>query len=494
MLLFPFRFAISFCLLLTFSISTLAQTKAFDPSRMDTSADVCEDFFQYANGNWVKNTEIPPAFSRWGTFNILQDNNQAVLKEILENASKTKAPAGSDAQLIGDLYTSCMDEVTIDKADAKPLQPHFNRIAKIKTVKDLQTAIAEFHRMGVGMFFGFGGGPDAKNSNLTIVNAGQGGLSLPNKDFYTKDDAKSKETRTKFVEYAMNMFKLLGDSEAAASAQATTVMNIQTRLANASKTQVELRDPDKRYNKMTLAEAAKLMPNFSWTNYMKIRGVAAVNDLNIGQPDFFKELDKILTETKIDDLKTYMRFMIVNGSSNRLSKRFADENFNFFSKYLSGTKEQQPRWKRCVGVVDGTVGESLGQEYIKKAFTPEARKRMNEMIDNLLAAFRVRINGLDWMGDDTKKQALIKLNAFKRKIGSPDVLLGYQGLKLDRKSYFDNGLRAAQFRIARDLQDVNKPVDKTRWGMTAPTVNAQYNPPFNDITFPAGISVWKLRG
>jgi putative endopeptidase len=482
-----FRFVVSFCLLLSLALTMLAQSKAFDTSRMDTTADACEDFFQYANGNWVKNTQIPPAFSRWGTFNTLADNNQNVLRNILENAAKTKAPAGSDLQMIGDLYSSCMDEAAIEKVDISPLQPHFAKIAKIKTVKELQKAVAEFHKMGTGMFFNLGGGADAKNSTMTIVNAGQGGLSLPNKDFYTREDAKSKETRDKFVEYMTNIFKLLGDDADKAAANANTVMKIQMRLANASLSSVQLRDPDKRYNKITVQEAAQLTPNFSWTEYMTTRGVPTVKDLNVAQPDFFKELDKMFTDTPIEDLKTYMRWMVINGSANRLSKRFADENFNFFSRYLAGTKEQQPRWKRCAQVVDGTLGEALGQEYIKKAFTPEAKKRMNEMIDNLIAAFKVRINGLEWMSDETKKQAQIKLAAIKRKIGSADKLRGYKGLVIDRKSYFNNGSRAAQFQIARNLEDINKPVDKARMGMTPPTVNASYNPAFNDITFPAGI-------
>jgi putative endopeptidase len=380
-----------------------------------------------------------------------------------------------------------MDETAIEKADAKPLQPHFAKIAKIKNLKEFQTAMAEFHKMGAGMFFNFGAGPDAKNSSINIVNTGQGGLSLPNRDFYTNTDDRSKEIREKFVQYMTNMFKLVGDSPDKAAANAQTVMKIQTRLANASLAPVELRDPDKRYNKMTLEDAAKLTPNFSWADYMTIRGVPAVKDLNIGQPNFFKELDKMFADTSIDDLKTYMRWMIVNGSANRLSKRFVDENFDFFSRYLSGTKEQQPRWKQCVSVVNSTVGEALGEEYVKKAFKPEAKKRMSEMINNLIEAFRIRINGLEWMSADTKKQALIKLSTFKPKIGSPEVLRGYKGLVIDRKSYFDNGVRAAQFLTARNLEDVGKPVDKTRWGFTAPTVNASYSPQTNSITFPAGI-------
>ena len=338
-----------------------------------------------------------------------------------------------------------MDEEAIEKADAKPLQPYFERIAGIKTAKDLDTAIAQFHRDGVSMFFGVGGGPDAKNSSINIVNAGQGGLTLPNKDFYTKEGKKDQEIREKFIGYMTNMFKLLGDSPETAAANAATVMKVQMRLANASLSSVELRDPDKRYNKITLAEAQILTPHFSWAKYMKVRGIPTVKDLNIGQADFYKEIDKVLTETPLDDLKTYMRFMVVNSSASRLSKRFVDENFDFFSRYLSGTKEQQPRWKTCVSVVDRTLGEALGQEYVKVAFKPEAKKRMNQMIDNLVDAFRVRINNLEWMGAETKKQALIKLGTFKRKIGSPDVLRGYKGLNIDRTSYYNNGSKLLYF-------------------------------------------------
>lgn len=482
-----FRFAICFSLLFSFSITTLAQSKAFDTSRMDTSVDACEDFAQYANGTWLKNTQIPASQARWGTFNILADNNQNILKEILEDAVKTKAPKGSDKQLIGDLYASCMDEAAIEKADSKPLQPHFAKIAKIKTIKELQKSVAEFHQSGAGMFFSFGVGPDAKNSNMNIVNTGQGGLSLPNKDFYTNTDAKSIETREKFVQYMTNMFKLAGDSADKAAANAKTVMAVQNRLANAALSPVELRDPDKRYNKMTLENAQKLTPNFSWTDYMAVRGITPVKDLNVSQPKFFQELDKVFTETSLEDLKTYMRWMVLNGSASRLSKRFVDENFDFFSRYLSGTKEQQPRWKNCVGVVNGTVGESLGTEYVNKTFKPEAKKRMNEMIDNLVEAFRIRINNLEWMSAETKKQALIKLSTFQRKIGSPDKPRGYAGLVIDRKSFFDNGSRVSKFQTERNLQDLGKEVDKTRWGFTAPTVNASYSPQQNTITFPAGI-------
>lgn len=473
--------------LIVFSVSAFAQTKAFDTTRMDTSVDACEDFFGYANGNWIKNTQIPPAFSRWGTFNILADNNQLLLKAILENAMSKKFPKGSDEQLIGDLYSSCMDEAAIEAADAKPLSRHFKMIDKISDPARLQTSIAAFHQLGVPMFFGFGAGPDLKNSNMYIANASQGGLTLPNRDFYDKDDAKSKEIREKFVTYMTNMFKLLGDSPEAAAANAKTVMAVQMRLALASKRPVDLRNPDARYNKIKFADASALTPNFSWANYLKSRGVAPLDELNVGQPDFFKELNKIISETSLSDLKTYMRFMVVNAAAPRLSKRFVDENFDFFSRTLQGTKEQQPRWKRCVGTVDNTLGEALGMAYVRDHFKPETKKRADEMIDQLFVAMGQRIDSLDWMSAETKVQARKKLSTFKKKIGYPDKLRGYVGLTIDRKSFFDNGARAAEFNVRRNLQDVNKPVDRTRWGFTTPTINASYNSINNEITFPAGI-------
>ena len=484
---FHFRFMTALTVLLSLCTLTLAQNKAFDTSRMDTSAEACTDFFEYANGNWVKNTAIPAAYSRWGTFNILADNNYAKLKDVLENAAKTKSPNGSDQQLIGDFYASCMDEAAVEKAGAKPLEKYFKQINKVKTREDLQNEIAMFHSMGVPALFGFGAGADAKNSKLNIANASQGGLSLPNRDFYTKDDPKSVETRTKFVEYMTNMFKLVGDKPETAAENAKTVMAIQTRLANASKSPVELRNPEARYNKKTLAQLSELTPNFSWTSYMTTRGVPPVEEVNIGQPAFFEEVSKMMTEVPVEQWKTYLRWMLLNSSANRLSKPFVDENFNFFSKYLQGTKEQQPRWRRCIAATDGAVGEALGKEYVKKAFTPEAQKRMSELIDNLFAAYRERLSQLTWMTPATRAKALEKLNSYQRKIGFNANPRGYAGLQVSRKSLFDNVRTVGQFETARNLKDVGQTVDKTRWGMTPPTVNAYYNPSFNEIVFPAGI-------
>ncbi len=466
----------------------VAQTApTFDVTRMDDSVEACTDFFQYANGNWIKKTEIPAAYSRWGSFNILAENNNNALKEILDVNAKTKAAPGSNEQLIGDFYAACMDEAAIEKAGVTPLNPYFKDIEKIKDAKDLQRQIAAMHNAGIPALFGFGAGPDAKNSSMNIANTSQGGLSLPDRDFYTKTDPKSVETRAKFVEYMTNMFKLLGDDANAAAANAKTVLAVQTRLANASRTRVEMRDPQKRYNKRTLAQLGEMTPNFSWADYMAARNVPTVTEINVGQPDFFAEVNKMLAEVSINDWKTYLRWMTINSAAPLLSKAFVDENFNFYSRYLTGTKEQQPRWRRCVGATDSAVGEALGAEYVKKAFTPQAQKRMSELIDNLFAAYRESIPKLDWMSPETKEKALAKLNTYQRKIGFNEKPRGYAGLKIDRQSFFQNSRAVGQFNINRNLKDINQKVDKTRWGMTPPTVNAYYNASYNEIVFPAGI-------
>ncbi len=472
-----------------YSTATAQQNvPAFDVTRMDDSVEACADFFQYANGGWVKKTEIPAAYSRWGSFNILGENNNNALREILDaDAKNMSAAAGSDQQLIGDFYASCMDEEAIESAGVKPLKPYLKQINKVKNIKDLHHQIAMMHSSGVPALFGFGAGADAKNSSINIANASQGGLSLPNRDFYTKGDPKSQETRDRFREYVVNMFKLLGDDEETARMEAFSVTRIQTRLANASKSPVELRDPQKRYNKMTLAQLSEMTPNISWTDYMAARSAPTVTEINIGQPEFFAEVNRMMKDVSIDDWKSYLRFMTLNSAAPRLSKAFVDENFNFYSKYLTGTKEQQPRWRRCVGSTDNAVGEALGAEYVKNSFTPAAQKRVGELIDNLFAAYRERLAQLDWMTPETRQMALAKLNTYQRKIGFNTNPRGYAGLKLDRKSFFQNGRNVAQFEITRNLKDIGQKVDKTRWGMTPPTVNAYYNPSYNEIVFPAGI-------
>lgn len=482
-----FRVMASAAILLSMCAFLTAQNKGFDTKRMDTSTDACNDFFQYANGTWLKSTEIPSTESSWGTFNILRDNNNATLRQILEDAAKTKAPAGSDIQLIGNFYSACMDEAAINKAGVSPLKPYFNQIDKIKTAQDLQRQIATMHKSGLPALFGFGAGSDLKNSNVIIINASQGGLTLPNRDYYIKDDAKSVETRQKFVEYMTNIFKLLGDNPDTAAANAKAVMTVQTQLAGASLGPVEMRNPDNRYNKISLTAAQAITPNFSWVDYMSTRGVPAVSEINFAPANFFKEVNSMLTAVSIDDWKTYLRFMTVNSAAPQLSKPFVDANFNFFGGYLSGQKEQQPRWKTCVQATDSTLGEALGMAYVKKTFSPAAKARMDELINNLYVSMKGRINGLEWMSGTTKEQAQAKLATFKRKIGYPDVLRGYKGLTVDNGLYVSNVMRAREFNVRRNIDDYGKPVDRTRWGFSPPTVNASYSSTNNEITFPAGI-------
>ena len=482
-----FRSIAAMGIALSICSSAFAQSSGFDTTRMDKSTDACEDFYQYANGTWLSTTQIPSTESRWGTFNMLADSNNALLKDVLEKAAKAKSAAGSNTQMIGDLYETCMDEAAIERSGIEPLKPFLAQIDAVKTHDDVLKQIARMHNAGLPAVFGFGAAADAKDSNQVILNAGQGGTTLPNRDFYTKDDAKSVETRAKFVEYMTDMFKLLGDDADAAASHAKTVMSIQTRLAMAQLTPIERRNPDNSYNKIKMADAQKLTPNFSWAEYMKERGVQTMPELNMAPAKFFSEMNAMMTEVPVENWKTYMRFMAVNATATALPKAFADENFDFFNRYLSGQKERQPRWKTCVQTVDGTLGEALGLEYAKLAFTPAAKARMNVLIDNLMASLKVRIDGLAWMSPETKKQAQVKLSTFKRKIGYPDNPRGYKGLTIDRTSFAGNSMRSAAFQIKRNFEDVGKPRDKSRMGMSAPTVNASYSPQNNDITFPAGI-------
>jgi putative endopeptidase len=482
-----FRFLTA--LVVSFSIcwNTFAQGKGFDTRRMDTSVSACNDFFEFANGTWLRTTEVPASESRWGSFNILANNNNAMLKEVLEAAARKKSPRGSDAQMIGDFYASCMDEAAIERAGLSPLKPVLDRIASIRNVDDVEREIAAMHSTGLPAVFSFGVSADLKNSNAVLVNVGQGGLSLPNRDYYTNTDDKSVETRARFVEHMTNMFKLLGDSPAQAAANANSVLEFQTRLAKASLTPVERRNPDNNYNKVAVADAAELTPNFSWNEYMESRSVPPVPEMNITPPKFFVEFNQMLKEVPLEQWKTYLRWMAISSAAPMLSSAFADESFNFSGRYLAGQKEQQPRWKRCVIATDNNLGEALGMEYARRAFKPEAKSRMSEMIDNLLAAMKDRIDRLEWMSPATKKQAHAKLATFKRKIGYPDQLRGFKGLKIDKRSYAQNVMRSLQFQSKRNFEDLGKPRDKTRWPYSPITVNASYSSLNNDITFPAGI-------
>ena len=485
-----FRFGGAALLACALGLAALAQTggRGFDKSRMDEAASACNDFYQYANGNWLKTTEIPAAFSTWGSFNVLAENNRKTLHDILEESAKdTKAKSGTTEQKIGDFYATCLDEQKREAEGAKPLAPYLARIDKIKDLKGFEAELAYAHHEGISALFGFGSGPDLKNSSMEIGNAGQGGLSLPNKDYYTKTDENSVKLRAAFVQHMTAMFQLLGDAPDAAAKNAQTVMAIETRLAQNSRGPVQLREVEKQYHMMSVADLDKLTPHFSWGDYFAALGLPKTLQINMAHPEFFQALDKMLTEVPVEDWKTYLRWNLVNQAASALSSNFETEDFNFYGKTLSGRKEQYPRWRRCVSATDNNLGEALGQEYVKRAFTPEAKQRMQTMVNNLLAAYRDRLTTVDWMSEETRKAALTKLAAFGQKIGYPDKWIDYTRLQVSRDSYAANIIRASEFAEWRDLNKIGKPVDKTEWGMTPPTVNAYNNWLRNEIVFPAGI-------
>jgi putative endopeptidase len=459
----------------------------FDTANLDKTCKPCDDFYQFAMGGWMKSNPIPPEYSSWGTFTQLADKNQQNLRQILEAAVSAQSPAGSNEQKIGDFYASCMDTSAIDAAGTKPLEPELGRIARIKNAVDLEAEAERLQSRGVGALFRFGSNQDAKDSTRVIGSAFQGGLGLPEREYYLKEDEKSKQLREAYAKHVAKMFELLGDPTDRSAAEAATVLKIETALASASMKNTDLRDPDKTYHKLMLADLQTLTPNFSWESYFKAAGHPELKEINVGQPDFFRALDAQLTATPVGDWKTYLRWHLLNAAAPGLSEKFVAEDFDFRGKTLTGAKEIQPRWKRCVQATDRVLGEALGQVYVQKYFPPEAKARALEMVRNLIAALRDDLQTLAWMGPETRTQASRKLEAFAVKIGYTDKWRDYSGLAIDRTSYAENQWRGAEFDFERRLNKIGKPVDRTEWGMTPPTVNAYNNSSMNEIVFPAGI-------
>lgn len=462
--------------------------KPLDRKNMDLNVSPAVDFYEYANGSWLKNNPIPGAYGRWGAFEELADRNNTKLRTLLEDAASDKsAKKGSMTQKIGDFYASGMDSAAIEKQGIKPLQPEFQRIDKIKNVNDVKAEIAHLHQMGVYPLFGFYGAQDAKNSTMVISHLTQGGLGLPDRDYYTNDDAQSKELRKQYVQHVANMLRLLGEEEALAEKNAVVVMDIETRLAKASMTLLELRDPNATYNKITLAELKKISPDFNWDKYFSNVGLKNPGDINVIPSKFFSEVNSMLKDVKVADWKTYLRWQLIHATASYLSSAFVLENFDFFGKKLTGVREMRPRWKRMISSTDEALGEALGQIYVEKYFPPEAKSRAQAIVANLKIALGERIKNLVWMSEDTKKQALNKLSAFGVKIGYPDKWTDYSSLQISRDSYVNNVLNANRFAFEDNLKKIGKPVDRTEWEMTPQTVNAYYHPVMNEIVFPAGI-------
>ena len=458
-----------------------------DPKNLDTSVKPEEDFYLFANGGWIKRNPIPPEFARWGSFNELTEKNNDALHEIAEKAaaSKTADTQNPDLQKVGNFYASGMNESAVEAAKATPLNDELKRIDAIKDRKEVLAEVAHLHSMGIPAFFGFTSGQDDKNSTQVIAQAYQGGLGLPDRDYYTKDDDASKKLRDQYVQHVTKMLTLLGDT--AAADHAAKILAFETSLAKPARTRVELRDPQKNYNKLTQADLQKLMPDWIWADYFKGIELAAPGEVNVGQPDFFKAANDVYKSAALEDWKTYLRWHLLHAAAPALSSDFVNENFAFYSKALTGAQQLKPRWKRVVTATDGVLGEALGKLYVGDHFPPEAKARALEMVNNLKEALAERIKSRDWMDEPTKQEALKKLAAFTVKIGYPDKWRDYSSLSVDRGPYALNLLRGEKFETERELKKIGKPVDRAEWGMTPPTVNAYYNPNLNEIVFPAGI-------
>jgi putative endopeptidase len=485
-LLFPL---LALPLSLPFSVTTaMAQSSpGFSISNMDLKANPCADFYQYACGTWMADNPVPPDQSRWGTFDQLADRNRAVLRGILEKASANDPKRSAIEQKIGDFYASCMDDQAIDKLGTKPLEAELKRIDTIRSKAQIVDELVRLHPMGVGAFFNFTSSPDAKNSTQVIADADQGGLGLPDRDYYLRTDAKSVKLRDQYVAHVQKMLELSGESPTQATADSQAILRIETDLAKGALDRVARRDPTQIYHKMSVKDLAALSPDIDWPKYFSGLGAPAFTDLNVAVPDFFKALDAVLKSISVADLKTYLRWHLIHSEAPLLAKPILDENFHFYGQTLTGATELQARWKRCVEATDDDLGFALGQKYVDQTFPPEAKARVLGMVQEIEKMLGQDIQTIDWMTPATKQEALMKLSQVTNKIGYPDHWRDYSSVNIVRGDVVGNDERATEFEVHRQLNKIGKPVDRTEWGMTPPTVNAYYSPLQNNINFPAGI-------
>ncbi|HZZ28787.1 MAG TPA: M13 family metallopeptidase [Pirellulales bacterium] len=458
-----------------------------DRSTFDTSIKPGDDFFEYVNGRWIKENPIPDEYSRWGAFPKLHDDNLVALREIVEGLSKSDKPLDADSRKLRDFYKTAMDEKKLNEGGAKPLADDLDRIAKIQNTDDLLKLVGHFQASGISGLFGFGVEQDEKQSSRYAIQLWQGGLGLPERNYYLGSGDDSKRIRDQYREHVAKMLTLLGDSPDAAKVNADTVLHIETQLAEASRTPVQLRDREAQYNKMSDAELAELTPNVKWDLFWNSVNAQGVEDAIVGQPEFFKKLNELLRTISLDDWRTYLRWHLIHSAGPYLSDDFVNENFHFYGEQLRGIKQLQPRWKRAIGTLDRQMGEALGRLYVEKYFPPQAKQRMDELVKNLMLAYKERIESRDWMSPETKKEALAKLAAVRPKIGYPIKWRDYSGLKIGTDSYIQNVQAADAFETQYRLARLHKPVDRDEWQMSPPTVNAYYNPNLNEIVFPAGI-------
>ncbi len=473
--------------LLFASCKNNADSKAFfDTTGMDTAIHPGDNFFMYANGTWIKNSVIPDDQSGWGSFYTLYDENLKKLRTILDEVSaKADHKAGSLEQKVGDFYASGMDTAAIEKAGYDPLKPILAKIDAVKDYKELVSLLAESYMEGDGDLIGIYIGADERNSSKNILNLYQTGLSLPEKDYYTKTDSTTVAQRQKFLEHIANYFILTGVSKETATQQAAGILKLETEIAKSHLAPVELRDPIRNYNKMSVAELGKIAPNISWSNAFQKMGIKT-DSINVSQPGYYKALSALLASQPIDVWKSKVRYDYIASNASLLSKAFVDERFSF-NKLFSGAKVQEDRWKKMVNMTDNGLKDLLGQLFVQKYFPADAKKRMDELVSNLQTAFSMRITQLDWMSDTTKQKAQEKLTAFMKKIGYPDKWKSYDDVAIIRTAFYNNMRSIAKHDYKESIAKIGQSVDKTEWQMTAPTVNAYYNPTFNEIVFPAGI-------
>ena len=459
---------------------------AIELGNMDTSINPADDFFRYCNNNWMKNNPIPEEYSTFGAFTEIDQHNEILIQEIIDEVSKdANAAQGSVAQKIRDFYNAGMDTVAINERGYSELKPYFEMIDNLNDKAQLAVLMGKLHSDGIGGFFGAGGSSDPKNAEMVIMHLYQGGLSLTDRDDYLKEE--TQEMRDKYVEHVAKMFELTGTAPDAAADKAKRILALESEMAKNSMSRVERRDPDKTYNMRTLAELQKSTPNFDWNTYFKNAGAPTIESLNVGMPNYIAALDKIISKTDLETLKDYLRWKVIHGSASMLSSDLDAENFNFYGNYLYGQEVQQPRWRRVLDATSGCLGEAVGQLYVEKHFPAEAKARMLELVGNLRVALGERIKNLEWMSEDTKAKALVKLDAFNVKIGYPDKWKDYSKYEVTPESYFENVHRAIRFENERDMAKIGKPVDKDEWFMTPQTVNAYYSPEMNEIVFPAAI-------
>ncbi|MGC8759725.1 MAG: M13 family metallopeptidase [Bryobacteraceae bacterium] len=475
-----------FLLALALASTLPAQKSGINRQDMDPSCKPCEDFWRYANGGWIDHNPMPPDQSRWGTMAVMNEKNRERLRTILEEAAASKAPAAPHIRQIGDLYAACMDTSTLDARGVEPIRDELDRIAKISGLDDLRAALTRLQVTGgapallIAM-------PDMKNSREMIANIGAGGISLPDRDYYFREDPRSQKIREEFLRHVERMFVLLGEPQERAADMARRVMAFEKELAGAMLTNVERRDPYARYHRMDLAGVNALTPDYDWRHAFRLFDLPETTPVNVMEPKFLKKLNEQIAAVPLENWKIWLRWRIASSAAPQLSKPFRDEAFRFSGMVLTGAKEPPPRWRQCTDIVDRTLGDALGREFVARYFPPQAKKRMLEMVENLRATLREELEKADWLQPETKKNAIAKLNAFYAKIGYPDRWRDYAGVNIRRDRFFESVRAAGEFNRRYQMSKIGKPIDRNDWGMTPPTVNAYYNPLMNEIAFPAGI-------